>query len=134
MADPASRRLGPSADARNLVRLEADGAGRWLMNGLPVPLLDGCIDVDIAATPFTNTFPIRRLGLDIGESATVSAAWVSIPELEVERLLQTYTRLPGGETLHRYEYRDPRFGGFELTVDDEGVVVEYAGFARRLGP
>jgi uncharacterized protein len=119
-------------DLRASMGLEADALGRWRLNGARAPQLDGCTDVDIAATPFTNTFPIRRLGLGIGQSSTVAAAWVSVPELQVERLEQQYTRLSPAGALDRYEYRDPRFGKFELTVDDKGVVLEYGGFARRV--
>ena len=46
--------------------------GRWTVDGAPRPDLDGCVDVDIAATPLTNTFPIRRLAhLAVGEPADV---------------------------------------------------------------
>src|SRR5579862_1473319 len=39
-------------------QLEADGIGHWTTDsGQPMPSLEGCIDVDIAATPFTNTLP-----------------------------------------------------------------------------
>jgi hypothetical protein len=49
---------------RPVLELLADGEGRWQRRGgEPVPELDGCIDVDISAMPFTNTLPIRRLGL-----------------------------------------------------------------------
>ena len=59
--------------------LEADGEGSWLLDGIPAPKLAGCLDIDIAATPFTNTFVIRRLGLAEGDGAQVRAAWVGPP-------------------------------------------------------
>jgi len=38
--------------------LFSDGAGRWHDgDGQALALLDGCIDIDITATPFTNTCP-----------------------------------------------------------------------------
>ena len=50
---------------RPVLELLADGEGHWKRGGgEPIPELDGCIDVDISATPFTNTLPIRRLGLE----------------------------------------------------------------------
>ncbi|HEY7355872.1 MAG TPA: putative glycolipid-binding domain-containing protein, partial [Ktedonobacterales bacterium] len=50
-------------------RLSSDGAGHWTRSlGHPLAALDDCIDVDIAATPFTNTLPIRRLALQPGQS------------------------------------------------------------------
>ena len=48
----------------NSLKIRADGKGHWFSHaGDPVTSIDGCIDVDISATPFTNTLPIRRLGL-----------------------------------------------------------------------
>src|SRR5215217_4289297 len=34
--------------------LSSDGNGRWRNEaGVPLPLFDGCIDIDLAGTPFT---------------------------------------------------------------------------------
>lgn len=36
-----------------------DGAGSWTTeSGEAIPSFKGCLDVDISATPFTNTLPI----------------------------------------------------------------------------
>ena len=43
--------------------LTGDGAGRWQIDGRDAPDLDGCLDLDIQVTPFTNSLPIRRLDL-----------------------------------------------------------------------
>src|ERR1700730_17696190 len=49
-----------------------DGAGNWTTeSGEALPSLKGCLDVDISATPFTNTLPVRRLALQPGSSATL---------------------------------------------------------------
>src|SRR5205814_2718699 len=57
----------------------------------------GCLDVDLGITPSTNTLPIRRLGLAVGQAKEVRAAWIVFPELEVRLLTQTYTRLDRSE-------------------------------------
>ena len=107
--------------------------GRWTVDGEPRPDLDGCVDVDIAATPLTNTFPIRRLAhLAIGEPVTSGVAWVDVPALGVTRVDQTYVRLEDRGGLACWRYSDPDHGAFELTVDDKGLVVDYEGFARRI--
>src|SRR5438045_236669 len=50
----------------------ADGQGHWTAaSGEALPDLDGCIDVDISVTPFTNTLPIRRLALASGASQEI---------------------------------------------------------------
>ncbi len=111
-----------ASDTRQL-ELECSGELKWFVNGRYEALLDGCQDVDIAASPSTNTLPIRRLGLAVGASAPVSAAWVRFPSLEVAVLEQSYGRLD--EARYLYESR-PSFQA-ELTVDDLGLVVTYAG-------
>lgn len=59
---------------------------------------------------------------------TSPVAWVDVPELGVTRVEQTYRRL--GPL--RWAYADPAHGAFELTVDDDGLVVDYTGFATRV--
>ncbi|MBR8744504.1 putative glycolipid-binding domain-containing protein [Nocardiopsis sp. MG754419] len=104
----------------------SDGEGRDL------PELVGCLDVDVAATPLTNTLPIRRLGLRPGEHRDIAVAWIDIPSLRVRRVRQRYTRHQAEDGLERYTYRDPRHGEYRLSVDGDGVVVDYERFARRL--
>jgi len=117
---------------RRLVLAVSDG--RWEVDGRHDQALDGCVDVDVAATPLTNTFPIRRLAsLEVGESRTFSVAWVEVPSLRVRRVDQTYRRLPtGSDGRAQWEYGDPDHGTFRLTVDEDGVVIDYEGFARRV--
>ena len=84
-----------------LLTLTSDGDGRWTRDGTPLPDLDGALDVDLGFTPATNTLPIRRLGLAVGERAPVTSAWLRFPELRLERLEQTYTR--EAELIFHYE-------------------------------
>jgi len=79
------------------LRLQADGQGRWLdHDGQPLSFLAGCLDVDLWAVAFTNTLPIRRLGLPPGASAEVDVAYIALPTLEVTRARQRYTCLENG--------------------------------------
>lgn len=105
--------------------------GRWLANGREVPAVRGAIDVDLGWTPSTNTLPIRRLDLPVGErSGPIVAAWVRFPELTVEPLPQEYERL--AERRYRYSSAGGRFTA-EIDVDEHGLVVDYGGFWRREG-
>ena len=123
-----------SAQGLETVTLAAQG-GHWTdADGLPIPSLVGCLDVDVAATPLTNTLPIRRLGLRPGEYRDIQVAWIDIPSLRVRRVRQRYTRHPAESGLERYTYRDPLHGEYRLSVDGDGVVVDYERFARRLRP
>ena len=123
----ATARVLDAEGEREVLLEQADGA--WSVDGTARDDLLGCVDVDVAATPLTNTFPIRRLsGLAAGESSTVAVAWVEVPSLRVLRVEQTYERL--GE--RRWRYGDPQHGAFVLEVDGEGVVERYEGFAVRV--
>lgn len=107
-------------DARHRIDLAADGAGHWTRDGGLLTAVDACLDVDLEWSPSTNTLPIRRLALALGETAVVAAAWVRFPSLDVQRLEQSYERL--GE--RRYRYRSGRFSA-DLAVDDDGLVLQY---------
>jgi hypothetical protein len=118
-----------SVEGANSLSLRADEARNWWSDGHPMPDLKGCIDVDVAATPLTNTFPIRRLAsLSVSEQRTTPVAWVDVPTLQVLKVQQTYRRL-GPD---RWEYSDPTHGAFELVVDDHGFVIDYERFATRV--
>ena len=118
-------------DGGRILVLLGDGAGRWSDgDGTRLPFLDGALDTDITCTPFTNTLAIRRLGLAIGESADIVTAHVTVPALTISADPQRYTRL--GPNLYRYESRDSDFT-WQITVDDDGLVLDYPGLFRRLG-
>jgi uncharacterized protein len=126
------RAAAPDSE-RPVLELLTDGEGHWKRGGgEPVPELDGCIDVDISATPFTNTFPIRRLGLEPGESEELTVTYVRVPELLVGPERQRYGCLEeqadGG--LYRFEALPSGFTA-ELPVDAEGLVIDYPGLFRR---
>ncbi len=117
----------------HLVRLEADGRGRWTVDGAAAPHLDGCLDVNLEASAFTNAFPVRRLRLGAGERAEAPAAYVRAPHLAVERLEQSYARLPDGDGRARYDYAAPAFDyAAVLTYDAGGLVLDYPGIAVRI--
>jgi uncharacterized protein len=110
--------------------LRSDGAGRWTdEKGRPLPELDDCIDVDISVTPFTNTLPIRRLGLAPDSSDDVTVVYLSVPELTARRCRQRYTCL--GPERYLFESLETGFRA-ELRVDASGLVLEYPGLFRRL--
>jgi hypothetical protein len=125
--------VGLSAEGANEVSLAADGAGGWQVDGRPTPQLDGCLDVDLEASAFTNAFPVRRLGLGVGERADAPAVYVRALDLSVERLEQHYARLPDDGEHLRYDYESPAFDyRDELVYDEFGLVLSYPGLAVRV--
>jgi hypothetical protein len=123
-----------SASGRREVRLESSGPGTWLVDGAPAAHLDGCVDVDLEASVFTNALPVRRLGLEVGIAAEVPAAYVRAPDLAVERLDQRYLRVDDAGGHQRYDYAAPRFDYTgSLVYDSSGLLLEYPGIAERSG-
>jgi uncharacterized protein len=107
------------------IALTRDAQGTWAVDGEQVPALEGCTDVDLGCSPSTNTLPIRRLGLQVGESCTIQVAWLRFPQLAAASTAQMYARLDAT----RYRYASGDFEA-ELTVDDDGFVVEYDEWRR----
>jgi uncharacterized protein len=124
--------IGQSATGARERRLDGDGAGAWRIDGAAAPELDGCLDVDLEASSFTNAFPVHRLGLAIGEDAEAPAAYVRATDLRVERLEQHYARIEDAGSRVRYDYSAPRFDYADrLVYDEHGLVLEYPGLALR---
>jgi hypothetical protein len=123
---------GLSATGERNVTMEIDGAGRWRANGDPRPDLDACLDVDLESSACTNTIPVHRMGLGVGNEAEAPAVYIRAVDLAVERLEQTYRRLPSDGGLQRYDYRAPVFA-FEgrLVYDEAGLLLDYPGIASR---
>lgn len=117
------------------MHLRSDGMGRWhdLRDGSALPALQGAIDVDLGMTPATNTLPILRLGLAVGQSAQIQAAYVPLPgefaQFQARRMAQRYTRLD--RDLYLYESLGSNFSA-QLRIDGDGLVRDYPGLYRRL--
>jgi len=113
------------------LQIASDGVGHWRdLSGRTLPALSGAIDVDISLTPFTNTLPIRRLGLEAGDSALIRVAYVDAPSLDLRASDQRYSCIENGPEGGRYLYESGSFRA-ELTVDRDGLVIDYAGLWER---
>jgi uncharacterized protein len=99
-------------------------------HGAPQEALRGCIDVDITATPFTNTLPIRRLQLERGERRVIRVVYVRVPGLSVSAVEQAYTCIEPNRR-YRYEGLDTGFTA-DITVDEDGLVLDYPGLFTRI--
>jgi hypothetical protein len=113
------------------IEIAGDGKGNWSdASGKRLPKLAGAIDIDLSASPFTNTLPIRRLKLKPGQSAEIVTVYILAPALTLTTDPQRYTCL---EPLKRYRYEsiDSDFTR-DIEVDGRGLVVTYPGLFRRL--
>jgi hypothetical protein len=117
--------------ASRSMTLRTDGRGHWRDgHHRALPGLEGCRDIDIWPTPFTNSFPIRRVPLAIGERREFLMAWVFAPDLTVHAQPQAYTRR--ADRLYLFENLDGSNFQAELPVDEDGIVEDYPGLFRRV--
>jgi hypothetical protein len=118
---------------RRLLELERDDDGAWSVDGARRPDLDQCFEIDFAATPFTNTMPIRQFELRHGESRVQRALYITVPDLQVRIDEQEYTRLDAANPPRRFRYRGLSTGfTAEVEVDEDGIVTSYPpGWRRR---
>jgi hypothetical protein len=112
--------------------LVKDGNGRWTdRSGTHLPRFDGCIDIDLAGTPFTNTLPIRRLDLDV-QDGSVELKMLYVPFDTFTPIVdeQRYRCLKS-RSLYRYEAVDLSFSA-DLPVDPDGLVTDYPSMFERV--
>jgi uncharacterized protein len=109
--------------------LGADGTGGWgEMNGARRPDLAGCTDIDLSCTPFTATLAIRRLQLDVGETADVAAASIDVDTLGVVPVATRYQRVGRAN----FTAAVPTTGETRaFDVDEYGLVHDLEGRFRR---
>jgi len=122
--------LATERSTRSLT-LRTDGQGYWRDgDDRAIDALDGCMDIDIWPTPFTNSFPIRRASLALGERREFLMAWLFAPDLTVHPQPQAYTRL--ADRLYLFENLDGTDFRAELPVDEDGIVLDYPELFRRV--
>lgn len=112
--------------------LATDGHGRWgEMNGAHRTELDGCVDIDFANTPFTNSIVTHRLPLHVGHTADLQVITIDVETLNVESMPQRYTR----HDEFAWEYTSLLDGTTHAArVDEYGLVVDEHGAFRRDDP
>lgn len=104
--------------------IERLAGGAWTLNGVGVPGLEHCLDLDFGFTPSTNLLQLRRLALADGQGADAPAAWLDASTGALALLAQRYER----RSDRTYWYEAPRFGYAELLeVDAVGFVQRYPG-------
>ena len=135
-----SRRLVLSRNPRGEweVQTSADGEVSLPPPGGDPATLAAALDCDLGECPVTNTMPVLRHGLLRGGAPReFIMAWVSVPDLAVRRSAQRYTflgppaattGLPAGSAVIRYENGNFRA---DVVFDNDGIVADYPGLARR---
>lgn len=126
-----------TAEDERQVTLSRSGEGVWLVEHNQGEVaqraqFDGALDVDVLGCVLFNALPIRRFGLHRQpQDVELAVVYVSLPELTVELRKQTYRTLSLHEHGAVVEYVDGDFRT-EITVDLDGLVIDYPGYARRI--
>jgi uncharacterized protein len=124
------------AQGEQYVSLTRSEEGIWLVDrveqgaGTVRTNFSGALDVDLAFSALFNALPVRRLGLHRAAGQhELAMAFVALPGLEVGCVQQTYRTVAMGETT-AVSFAWDSFEA-ELTVDADGLVLEYPGLTRR---
>lgn len=116
------------------IEITSDGNGNWFdEHQQPLDNLKGCKDIDISATPLTNTLPIRRLAWQPGRTEKLRMVYFSVPEMAIHADEQHYTCLgqrSDGSTFHFHQIST----GFAATIelDHDGLVSDYPELFTRV--
>ncbi|MDR7129730.1 hypothetical protein J2X69_002075 [Algoriphagus sp. 4150] len=101
---------------------------RWFVNGRSHPEFNDCFDIDISLTPLTNSLPINRLKLNIGQEKKVNVIYIDLMDNTIKHVKQKYRRISTG--IYKYENIPNDFEA-EIKVDDAGFVVDYPQLFER---
>jgi uncharacterized protein len=107
---------------------EGDGVGRWKTGDREAAQFQGCIDIDIPLTPFTNTLPINRLNMAVGSERQIQVLYIDLLEGRLSALQQKYTR----RDPQTYHYENvPNDFEADIQVDEAGLVIDYPALFER---
>lgn len=86
--------------------------------------------VDISISPFTNTLPIKRLRFEGKKPQKVDIIYFDENRFSLSRLQQIYSQVDE----RTYRYQDIVLPDFvsDITVDDEGLVVDFPKMFKRI--
>jgi hypothetical protein len=124
-----------TADEERHISVGRTEDGVWLIDhgeGSARNEFEGAADVDVAGMVTFTALPIRRLGLHrkAGEYE-LPVLYVSMPDLSVRLVHQTYRTVSISDEGAVINYTVPEFST-DLTVDREGMVIDYPGIAKRV--
>ena len=121
------------AQGEQHVTLTRSEEGIWLVDhgaGAVRTNFAGALDVDLAFSALFNALPVRRLNLHrVAGEHDLPMVFVDLPSLEVCQVRQTYRSVSLGDPAV-VGYASDNFEA-ELTVDTDGLILDYPGLARR---
>ena len=110
------------ANTINYIKFDSDGNGNWTVNNKALPEFAGCIDIDIALTPFTNSLPVNRLNMQPGQQQLIKVLYIDVVKQELLPVEQMYTCI--NATTYKYQNTTDDFEAI-IHVDENGLVEIY---------
>ena len=114
--------------------MTSNGSGNWTdKSGTIISEFEGCLNVDISETPFTNTLPIRWFNLNLDEFMELKVVYIAIPEMQLSVEPQRYTCVERNEVGGKYKFESLE-GEFMaiIAVDADGLVKDYPNLFKRV--
>lgn len=128
-----TRKVSILVDKQTSLELFSDGEGNWFnTKGDLLEFLKGAIDIDISATPFSNSLPVNRVDWVVNQIEHFEMVYISVPSLELIKVRQTYKYIGNNADLRYFNYRCNDYETI-ITVDSDGLVMDYPNvFSRKV--
>ena len=125
-----TKRITINSGEGNELELTSSGEGKWYgQDGKLLDALTGAIDVDISATPFSNSLPINRHHWVEGQIRDFEMVYIAVPSMNVQKVKQRYTCIKSSHP-RIFRYQSENFESL-IEVDDDGFVLDYPGLFTR---
>jgi uncharacterized protein len=128
-----TKKLTLEVDEVSRLEILSDGLGNWFnAEGNSIDHLKGAIDIDISATPFSNSLPVNRMVWNKNQQHHFEVVYLSVPTLAIKKVPQSYKYIKSDGELRYFNYRCYEYET-TICVDQNGLVISYPNvFSRRL--
>jgi hypothetical protein len=109
--------------------LNHNGHGGWYNSGKEWKHLEGCMDIDITLTPFTNSLPINRLSPQLNQQIDIDVVYIDVLRFGITPRRQHYIQLD--ENTYRFSHDHDDFTA-DILFDDCKLVTRYPGLFERM--
>jgi hypothetical protein len=111
------------------LHLKHNGYGVWSGNGNEWKDIEGCLDIDISLTPFTNSLPINRIKTGFHQKTDIEVVYIDVLNFDISKEIQHYQLLEN----NKYHFANSD-GGFiaDIIVDEFNLIQYYPELFERL--
>jgi hypothetical protein len=116
------------SNSEQSLHLRHNGNGKWFNNDKELKQLEGCLDIDISLTPFTNSLPVNRIKPALNHKTKIEVVYIDVLHFGATRECQYYTKLDD----NTYRFHNDRDFTADIVLDESNLVVHYPGLFERL--